>query len=146
MAIGLAQGQFHWVKDEVIVFPEDRDREPHESRGCIIVEGNESLALGGKRVQVVPTSSQTHRKDKYDVVIPSPPLPGGVECVALVQHLQPILREDLKSLVGPLNREWVDKVLAAHILALGIVVEGEKEEDVEEEGSAEQEAEEDIPF
>jgi PemK-like, MazF-like toxin of type II toxin-antitoxin system len=145
MAIGLAQGQFHWVKDEVIVFPEDRDREPHESRGCIIVEGNESLARGGKRVQVVPTSSQTHRKDKYDVVIPSPPLPGGAECLALVQHLQPILREDLKSLVVPLKREWVDKVLAAHLLALGIVVEPEKE-DMEEEGSAEQEAEEDIPF
>src|SRR5207248_9113625 len=107
------------------------DRQPHDTRGCIIVEGNESLALRGKRVQIVPTSSQIDRKGRYDVLIPSPPLPGGSEYVALVQHLQPILRDDLESLVVPLKQEWVDKVLAASILALGITAEPDDDEEDE---------------
>jgi hypothetical protein len=128
MNVLLKQGQFHWVRDDVIVFPEERGREPHDRRGCIIVEGDESLALGGKRVQIVPTSSQIDRKGRYDVLIPSPPLPGGGAYVALVQHLQPILRDELESLVVPLKQEWVDRVLAASILALGITAEPDDDE------------------
>lgn len=119
----LRQGQFWWVKDNVVVFPEEPDREPHTSRGCMIIEGDESLGYGGKRVQIIPTSSQTHLKDRYDVIIPSPPLPGGAEYVALVQHLQPILREHLKDLVVPLNPDWVERIMAAHLKSLAIEVE-----------------------
>jgi|GEM_PF-5817641 mRNA-degrading endonuclease toxin of MazEF toxin-antitoxin module len=119
MAVGLMQGQFHWVRDDVIVFPEDRDREPHVSRGCVIIEGDESLADGSPTIEVIPTSSQIERKGRYDVVIPSPPVPQP-GCVALVRLLQPILRSDLKSLVTQLDPEWVQQLLAAHLLAIGV--------------------------
>jgi len=136
-SVNLSQGQFHWVRDDVIVLPEDREREPHASRGCVIVEGDESLALGSPVIQIIPTSSQTSRKGPYDVLLPSPPLPGdGGEYVALVRHLQPIRRDELKSFVVPLPRELVDKMLAAHLLALGVKAE-QAGEDTEAE---------DIPF
>jgi hypothetical protein len=124
----IRQGQFWWVNDEVVMFPEDRERSPHPSRGCVILEGNESLDRGGKRVQIIPTSSQTQYKEEYDVVISSPPLPGGAEYIALVQHLQPILRSDLKNLCVPLKDEWLNKILAAHLRSLGIdATEGESQ-------------------
>jgi hypothetical protein len=122
MSVAIRQGQFWWVDDNVIVFPEERDRTPHKGRGCIVVEGNESLDMGGKRVQIVPTSSQTHLKGVYDVIIPSPPLPGGAEYVALIQHVQPILRHELTSLCIPLKDEWTDRILAAILKSLGITV------------------------
>jgi mRNA-degrading endonuclease toxin of MazEF toxin-antitoxin module len=130
------QGQFWWVADQAIAFPEDRDRDPHENRGCIIVEGDASLARGGVRVLVVPTSSQTDRKDTYDVVIPHPPAPN-YECVALVEHVQPILRTDLNNLVGPLPPEWADGVLAGVLLVLGVEAQPEADEPV---------ADDEIPF
>ena len=120
------QGQFWWVDDAVIVFPENRERDPKDSRGCILVEGDASLARGGARVIIVPTSTRTDLKDVYDVVIPSPPAPMW-ECVALVEHVQPIRRSDLKNLVGPLPGEWPDKVLAALLLALGVEAQPEEE-------------------
>jgi mRNA-degrading endonuclease toxin of MazEF toxin-antitoxin module len=125
------QGQFWWVDDKVIAFPEDRDREPHTSRGCIIVEGDASLNRGGVRVLVVPTSSQTDRKDIFDVVIPHPPAPTYA-CVALVEHVQPILRADLTNLVGPLPEEWADKVLGGVLLALGVEAQPEEEDTPED--------------
>lgn len=121
------QGQFWWVDDGVIAFPASRGREPHRSRGCIVIEGDESLDRGGVRVLVVPTSSQTDRKERYDVVIPHPPAPN-YECVALVEHVQPILRSDLQNLVGRLPNEWADRVLASVLAVLGVVPEPEDAE------------------
>ena len=135
--VTISQGQLWWAKDEVIVFPESRDREPHESRGCIVIEGNPSLGHGAKRVLVVPTSTRTDLKDVYDVVIPSPPAPGGRDVVALVSHVQPILREDLKHLVGPLKGEWVDRILAAALAVLDVEVAADEGADEEEAGEAE---------
>ncbi|SRR6266496_3362558 len=122
------QGQFWWVADEAIAFPEDREREPHLTRGCIVIEGDSSLDRGGARVLVVPTSSQTDRKDTYDVVIPHPPAPNYA-CVVLVEHVQPLLRSDLRNLVMRLPQPWADRVLAALLAVLGVVPEaGEAEE------------------
>jgi mRNA-degrading endonuclease toxin of MazEF toxin-antitoxin module len=118
------QGQFWWISDEAIAFPENRDRESHPTRGCIVIEGDESLARGGARVLVVPTSSQTDRKDVYDVVIPHPPAPN-YECVALVEHVQPVLRSDLTNLVARLPDPWPDRVLAAVLAVFGVVPEPE---------------------
>lgn len=120
------QGQFWWVRDEAIAFPEHREREPHPTRGCIVVEGDESLARNGARILIVPTSSQTDRKEMYDVVIPHPPAPN-YECVALVEHVQPILRSELTNLVGRLADPWPDRVLAGVLAVLGIVAEPEEE-------------------
>jgi mRNA-degrading endonuclease toxin of MazEF toxin-antitoxin module len=93
-----------------------------------VVEGDESLDRGGVRVLIVPTSSQTDRKETYDVVIPHPPAPQ-YECVALVEHVQPILRSDLKNLVCRLPDEWADRVLAAVLAVLGIPPEAEEEDE-----------------
>lgn len=131
----IRQGQFWWVADEAIAFPEDRGRDPHPNRGCIVVEGDASLARGGVRVLVVPTSSQTDRKSTYDVVIPHPPAPN-YECVALVEHVQPILRTELTNLVARLPAEWADRVLAGVLLVLGVEAQAEDEP----------EADDDIPF
>jgi mRNA-degrading endonuclease toxin of MazEF toxin-antitoxin module len=135
----IRQGQFWWVDDTVVIFPEEREREPHTTnRGCIVVEGDAALARGGLRVLVVPTSGQTERKDTYDVVIPHPPAPQ-YECVALVEHVQPILRADLKNLVAPLPDIWIDRVLAGLLLALGVEV-------VEDDEEPRQVEDDDIPF
>lgn len=107
----LTQGQFCWVNDVAIAFPESREREPHSRRGCVVIEGQKSLDAEGLRVVVVPTSSNTSRKDTFDVVIPSPPAPIS-ECVALVAHVQPILRSDITDLVRKLSPEWSTEFLA----------------------------------
>lgn len=120
------QGQFWWVADAAIAFPEERDRDPHHTRGCIVIEGDESLARGGARVLVVPTSSQTDRKETYDVIVPHPPAPN-YECVALVEHVQPILRSDLTNLVCRLADPWPDRILAAVLSMLGVVPEPEED-------------------
>jgi mRNA-degrading endonuclease toxin of MazEF toxin-antitoxin module len=120
------QGQFWWVTDEAIAFPESREREAHPTRGCIVIEADASLDRGGARVLVVPTSSQTDRKDVYDVVIPHPPAPNH-PCVALVEHVQPILRSDLRNLVMRLPQPWSDRVLAALLAVLGVVPEDAEE-------------------
>lgn len=122
----IRQGHFYWVDDEAIFFPEEPEREPHPTRGCIVIEGDESLRHGAARVLVVPTSTDVARKDVYDVIIPSPPMPRA-ECVALVGHVQPILRSDLRNLVQPLPGEWVDRVLAAMVGVLGLPIEEEEE-------------------
>jgi mRNA-degrading endonuclease toxin of MazEF toxin-antitoxin module len=121
----IRQGWFCWVDDGVIAFPDDRERDPHATRGCVVVEGDASLARGGTRVLVVPTSSQTDRKDTYDVILPHPPAP--TECVVLVEHVQPILRADPKGGAGRLPDEWVDKILASLLLALGVEAQPEDE-------------------
>jgi mRNA-degrading endonuclease toxin of MazEF toxin-antitoxin module len=128
--IPLRQGQFWWVEDDAIDFPENPERDPHSSRGCIIIEGDTSLDRGGLRVLVVPTSSDTSRKDVNDLVIPHPPAPQ-VECVALIGHVQPILRSNLKNLVQKLPDEWIDKMLLGVITLLDLEAGFDAEEDSE---------------
>lgn len=124
----LRQGQFWWINDEAIAFPANREGEPHQSRGCIIVQGDAMLDLGHPVVLVVPTSSQTDRKEAYDLVLPSPPVPGA-ECVVLIAHVQPVLRTDLVNMVSRLPDQWAHAVLAAILQFLGVTVEdGEGEE------------------
>jgi hypothetical protein len=126
--IPLRQGQFWWVEDGAIDFPENPERDPHPTRGCIIIEGDTSLDRGGLRVLIVPTSSDTSRKDANDVVIPNPPAPR-VECVALIGHVQPILRSNLKSLVQKLPDEWTDKLLLGVITLLDLEAGFDPDED-----------------
>lgn len=126
--IRLRQGQFWWVEDNAIDFPENPQRDPHPTRGCIIIEGDTSLDRGGLRVLIVPTSSDTSRKDANDLVIPHPPAPQ-VECVALIGHVQPILRSNLRSLVQKLPDGWIDKLLLGVIALLDLEAGFDPDED-----------------
>lgn len=118
--IQMRQGQFWQLADEAVEFAENRGRLPHEAdRGCVIIEGNESLHRGRVTVTVVPTSSQTHLKDTYDVFIPHPPAPNK-DCIALVEHPMTVLRSDLTYLVQPLGNDYLRQILYGMVTKLGI--------------------------
>lgn len=120
--IQMRQGQIWQISDAAVEFAEKRGRIPHEAdRCCVIMEGNPSLDRGGSTVLIVPTSSQVHLKNTYDVIIPSPPAPNG-NCVALVEHPMTVLRSDLTYLVQPVGDEYVRKILFGLVAKLGIDV------------------------
>ena len=87
-----------------------------------MVESDANLALGGVRVLIVPTTSQMDRKERLDVVISCPPAPQR-ECLALIGHVQPVLRSDLQHLVQRLPDDWLDRILAALIEFIGVPIE-----------------------
>jgi mRNA-degrading endonuclease toxin of MazEF toxin-antitoxin module len=118
----MRQGQVWQISDEAVEFAQNRGRIPHETdRGCVIIEGNESLARGSPTVLIVPTSSQTHLKDTYDVLVPHPPAPNQ-DCVALVEHPMTVLRSDLTFLVQPIGDEYLRQILFGLVAKLGIKV------------------------
>lgn len=122
MSQPLIQGQFWQIADEAVEFATTRGRIPHETdRGCVVIEGNPALARGGSTVLIVPTSSQVHLKDTYDVLIPSPPAPNK-DCIALVEHPMTVLRSDLTYLVQPLPADFLRKILFGLVAKMGIAV------------------------
>ena len=118
----LEQGQMFWLKDQAIEFAEQRGRIPHESkRCCVVVEGTRSLArTESKKVLVVPTSSRIDLKGPYDVLLPSPPSPN-VPVMVRIEHVQPILRDDLADYVQKLRPAVVDELMAALAVFLDLV-------------------------
>jgi hypothetical protein len=99
----LRQGQYWQLRDEAVEFAENRGRLVHEAdRGCVVIEGDESLNLGGARVLVLPTSSQTRFQEQYDVLLPHPPAPNR-DCVVLVGHPMSVMRDDLSHFVQQLE-------------------------------------------
>ena len=120
--IQMRQGQFWQISDEAVEFAENRGRIPHDTdRGCVIIEGNASLDRGGSTVLIVPTSSQVHLKNTYDVLIPSPPAPNK-DCIALVEHPMTVLRSDLTYLVQPIGDPYMRQILFGLVTKLGIEI------------------------
>lgn len=88
----IRRGYAYRVADKAIIFPDERDRTPKPVRYCVVVERDESTARGGTRVLVVPCTTQRDRLGPVDVLLTR----GTPErCWALVEHIQPILRDDL---------------------------------------------------
>jgi mRNA-degrading endonuclease toxin of MazEF toxin-antitoxin module len=103
-----------WLSDRAIEFAEERGRIPHETRRCcVIVEGTPSLGRADSpKVLVVPTSSRVDLKGPFDVLIPHPPAPS-TDVMVRIEHVQPVLRDDLEDYVQRLKPDVVDEIMAS---------------------------------
>ena len=123
-------GHVYQLPDSVISFPEANlprqdGKGVHVSRYAIVVQADESLDdPTHKRVIVVPTSeSSLHRKVKPRYGIPLDKGDGNLptDCLALVDHVQPVLKTHLKHYCGELSAKKFEELQAVLLLILGQV-------------------------
>ncbi|MDY0341401.1 MAG: type II toxin-antitoxin system PemK/MazF family toxin [Coriobacteriia bacterium] len=124
----IAPGQVYQLHDEDISFPETsaerkQGKGTHDSRYAIVVQGDDSLTdPTHARVLVVPTSASSLDRDpKPRYGIPILRGNGNVpsDCLALVDHVQPVLKVRLKNLCGPLEPATYEQVQAVLLRVLG---------------------------
>lgn len=121
-------GQVYQLHDEDIHFPETEDERKsgkgvHESRYAVVVQADESLSdPTHTRVLIVPTSASSLDRDpKPRYGIPIMRGDGNVpsDCLALVDHIQPVLKVRLKNFCGELKPATFEQVQAVLLRILG---------------------------
>jgi mRNA-degrading endonuclease toxin of MazEF toxin-antitoxin module len=116
-------GEVYVLSDDVVSLPKNRlDRSKgigvHDWRTVVVMQGGPSLQDPTLRtVLVAPTSSRTNLKTANDLLLSAGE--GGLDkdCVCMVDHVQPVLKVDLKCSCGRLKNPRIQElqVLLAEI-------------------------------
>lgn len=121
-------GQVYQLHDEDVHFPETEQERAagkgvHESRYAVVVQDDQSLSdPTHKRVLIVPMSASSLGRDpKPRYGIPVMRGDGNVpsDCLALVDHIQPVLKVRLKNYCGEMKPKTYEQVQAVLLRILG---------------------------
>lgn len=124
-------GQVFQLHDEDLNFPEaaaerKRGKGVHSSRYAIVVQADdESLSdPTHTRVLVIPTSATSLKKDpkpRYGLEIERGDGNLPSDCLALVDHVQPVLKARLKHFCGDLKPRTFEQVQAILLNIFGFI-------------------------
>ena len=124
----LHPGQVYQVFDEDVHFPEtDEERKKskgvHASRYAVVVQADDSLRdPAHARVLIVPTSESSLAKGvkpRYGIKLSRGDGNLPSDCLALVDHIQPVLKVRLKNLCGELKPASFEEIQAVLLKILG---------------------------
>jgi mRNA-degrading endonuclease toxin of MazEF toxin-antitoxin module len=121
-------GQVYQLPDEDVHFPETEEERKsgkgvHPSRYAVVVQGDDSLSdPTHARILIVPMSASSLSRDpKPRYGIPVKCGDGNVpsDCLALVDHIQPVLKVRLKNYCGELQPRTFEQIQAVLLRILG---------------------------
>jgi mRNA-degrading endonuclease toxin of MazEF toxin-antitoxin module len=121
-------GQVFQLPDEDIHFPETEDERKrgkgvHKFRFAVVIQADESLSdPTHTRVLVIPTSESSLQKDpkpRYGIPITRGDGNLPSDCLALVDHVQPVLKARLTNYCGELDPNTFEQLQAVLLRILG---------------------------
>lgn len=112
----IRRGYAYRVADRAVVFPEQPNRLRRPTRYCVVVEVDRDPAGNHKRVLIVPCTTQREHVGPFDVSL-SRGTPD--RCWALVEHIQPILRDDLIDMCEQVPEDELQLIVTRLMVLIG---------------------------
>lgn len=121
MSLSYEFGEIYYIKDELIVFPDNFSRPTQNySRPVLILDNSESKELANPLITIAPITTKTHCKRSYDIELPIESSPLGKTSLIRVGCLQSVCKYDLeKKCKGIIDESYRDQVVDVLIEKFG---------------------------
>jgi len=126
----IREGDVFQLHDEDVHFPETeaerkKGKGVHDSRYAVVIQADDSLNdPTHSRILVIPTSVTSLGRDpkpRYGIRLARGDGNLPSDCLALVDHVQPILKVRLKNYCGQLSPQSLEQLQAVLLKVLGYI-------------------------